>query len=172
LDPSVSVFVPVNNAQSELEAQVERILDLLPDLTSKFDVLIIDDGSTDDTAEIARNLAARYPQVEAIHLESPRGVDEAIRAGLAYRPGGVVMVHTAEMPLDEQRLRRFCMPHGPSHLAPSAAKSTSAHPTAAVPPKRGHPPITGAAAQRKTNDLSALIERLMGWGPPWPTAGE
>ena len=165
--------MPVCNAQSDLEAQVERILDLLPELTSQFDVLIIDDGSTDETAEIARNLAARYPQVEAIRLETSRGVDEAIRAGLQHRPGGVVMVHTPEMPLDAQRLRRFCKPHGPSRSPKIAAKpKPAAHSTAAFSAKTAIRSNTPAAAEHKTADLSALVERLMGWGPPWPTAGE
>jgi glycosyltransferase involved in cell wall biosynthesis len=172
LDPSVSVFVPVCNAQSDLEAQVERILDLLPELTSAFDVLIIDDGSTDDTAEIARNLASRYPQVEAIRLERPRGLDEAIRAGLEHRPGGVVVVHTAQMPLDEQRLRRFCKPHGTSRTPKSSVKSQPTHGTKAFSAKSGARPELATVAERKTADLSSLIDRLMGWGPPWPTAGE
>jgi cellulose synthase/poly-beta-1,6-N-acetylglucosamine synthase-like glycosyltransferase len=173
LEPSVSIFVPVCNAQSDLETQVERILDLLPEVTSQFDVLIIDDGSTDETAEIARNLAARYPQVEAIRLETSLGVDEAIRAGLKHRPGGVVMVHTSEMPLDAQRLRRFCQPHGASRPPKVARKAKmAAHATSTFPANTGMKPKASPATERKSADLSALVERLMGWGPPWPRAGD
>jgi hypothetical protein len=167
LDPAVSVFMPVCNAQGDLEAQVERILDLLPELTNRFDVLIIDDGSTDETPEVARNLAARYPQVDTLRLESSRGMDEAIRAGLAHRPGGVVVVHTPEMPLDAQRLRRFCKPH-----------STARSPKGTAPRKGALPPLPTKAALtasappigKKSADLIGWMERLMGWAPPWPSS--
>ena len=124
MDPCVSVVVPVCNAQHDLESQVEHILDLLPELTARFEVLIVDDGSTDETMEIALDLAARYPQVEAVRHETQRGVDEAIRTGLRRRQGGVVMVHTPEMPLDSSTLRRFCSqpPLAQSHLGTSASQ--------------------------------------------------
>ena len=65
MKPSVTVLLPVYNAQHRLERQVAEILDVLPELTSRFELMIIDDGSTDDSFEVARHLALKYPQVGA-----------------------------------------------------------------------------------------------------------
>jgi glycosyltransferase involved in cell wall biosynthesis len=167
LEPSVSVFVPVCNAQGNLEAQVERILDLLPELTSRFDVLIIDDGSTDETPDVARGLVARYPQVDLLRLEASCGMDEAIRAGLARRPTGVVMVHTVDMPLDAGRLRRFCKPHSTARIPKNGESRKRA--VGAVSDKAAVKASARPAA-KKSADLIGWMERLMGWTPPWPSA--
>ena len=167
MEPSVSVFVPVCNAQGNLEAQVERILDLLPELTSRFDVLIIDDGSTDETPEVARSLVARYPQVDLLRLEAPCGMDEAIRAGLVRRPTGVVMVHTVDMPLDAGRLRRFCKPHSAARTPKSGASRSRTVPTLSA---KAAVKSTARPAAKKSADLIGWMERLMGWAPPWPSA--
>ena len=57
MKPSVTVLLPIHNAQHRLERQVAEILDVLPELTSRFELLIIDDGSTDDSFEVARHLS-------------------------------------------------------------------------------------------------------------------
>jgi hypothetical protein len=107
LEQSVSVFLPVRNAQSDLESQVEQLLDLLPELSGRFDVLIIDDGSTDETIDVARDLALRYPQVEAVRHAVPKGIDEAIQTGLEYSVSDVVLVQTDEGPMDPHEVRRL-----------------------------------------------------------------
>ncbi len=63
MNQSLSVLLPVHNAQATLESDVATILDVLPELSRDFDVVIIDDASTDATWEIAEDLACRYPQI-------------------------------------------------------------------------------------------------------------
>ena len=63
LNRSLSVLLPVHNSQATLESDVARILDVLPELSREFDVVIVDDASTDATWEIAEDLACRYPQI-------------------------------------------------------------------------------------------------------------
>ena len=101
---SLSVLFPVRNAQHGLENQVERVLDILPELADRFDVLIIDDGSTDDTADVARDLARRYPQVEVVRHSTRRGVDQAIETGLGRASSDVVFVHASDDLLDAAKL--------------------------------------------------------------------
>jgi glycosyltransferase involved in cell wall biosynthesis len=93
-------LLPVCNAQRGLETQIERVLDVLPEFSDRFDVVIIDDGSTDETHEVASDLARRYPQVGVIRHNEPRGVEEAIAAGRKRSTGDVVLVHSSNEPLD------------------------------------------------------------------------
>ena len=54
----LSVLLPVYNAQGKLEADVTEILEVLSEAARRFELCILDDGSTDDTADVARLLAA------------------------------------------------------------------------------------------------------------------
>ncbi len=104
LPASLSLLLPVCNAQKGLEMQVERVLDVLPDLSDCFDVVIIDDASTDETHEVAVDLARRYPQVEVVRHHVRRGVEQAIQTGRGRSKADVVLVHASDEPLDAAKL--------------------------------------------------------------------
>jgi glycosyltransferase involved in cell wall biosynthesis len=89
---SLSVLLPVKNAQATLTASVHDILDVLADSIDRFELLIIDDGSTDATGEIAHELTSHYPQVRVVYHGRPLGRDEALRTGLKRSQGEVVVV--------------------------------------------------------------------------------
>jgi glycosyltransferase involved in cell wall biosynthesis len=92
LAESLTVLLPVHNAQAQLEGQVQKLLELLPELTSKFDVLIVDDGSTDATCEVAGELAARYPQLRCVRQRQRLGLAMAAEAALEQAEGDLVFV--------------------------------------------------------------------------------
>ncbi len=107
LNDTLSVIVPIHNAQSSLGQQVEDCLDVLPDLTYHFEVLIVDDGSTDSTEEIAHELANQFPQVRVIRQHKPLGTDEAIKIGLEHADGSIVFVHDSGEALSARHLREL-----------------------------------------------------------------
>jgi hypothetical protein len=92
LQPSLSLVLPIRNAENSVRAQVERLLDLLSDLAPRFEVLLVDDASTDHTAEIAQELARQYPQVRLIRFEQPRGRDEVLASVSDRASGEVVLI--------------------------------------------------------------------------------
>jgi glycosyltransferase involved in cell wall biosynthesis len=100
-----SVLLPVHNAQRSLEAHVAEILDVLWDLAGRFELVILDDGSTDETAEVARELAARYPQIRVIRHPLRLGLAEAIQTGLDHLHGEIVLVGDEDYCLDPDDLR-------------------------------------------------------------------
>src|SRR3954462_3394156 len=73
LNKSLTVVLPVHNGETRLRKSVHEVLELASELTSKFGVLIIDDGSNDATYEVAEELAARYPQVTVRRHRQFRG---------------------------------------------------------------------------------------------------
>ena len=93
MEPSLSVILPVHNAQSTLPGQVHDLLEVLPDLTESFDVLIVDDGSMDATEEVAHDLAVRYPQIRVIRHAHRTGGQTAVRGALQHCDGEIVFVH-------------------------------------------------------------------------------
>ncbi len=80
---SVSAFFPAHNEADNIEALTEKIVQVLSENVSYFEVLIINDGSTDGTRELADKLAAKHPQVRAIHHEVNRGYGGAVKTGIA-----------------------------------------------------------------------------------------
>lgn len=104
---SLSILIPVRNAESSLAAQVEHLLDVLPELTPRFEILVIDDGSTDHTPELARELARAYPQLRLIRHTQPRGAEATIQTGLRWAQGQTVLVQEDPAALSATELRRL-----------------------------------------------------------------
>lgn len=92
VDPSLSVVLPVHNAEATLATHVAHLLDVLPDLARKFEVLIVDDGSTDHTVESADELARQYPQLRVVRHPARQGMSEVVRTSLAKASGELVYV--------------------------------------------------------------------------------
>jgi len=107
LKPSVTVLLPIHNAQHRLEQQVAEILDVLPELTNRFELLIIDDGSTDDSFEVAHHLSVKYPQVSAVRHASQLGLAQAVRSGLDETNGELVLVGDQQHGVRADDLRRL-----------------------------------------------------------------
>ena len=104
---SLSVLLPVHNAQGTLEAVVTEMLDVLPDLTWQFNVLVIDDGSTDDTSEAAGELARSYPQVRVMRQHHRQGPAAAIKCGLPRGDGEIVLIRDEACDLALHELRKL-----------------------------------------------------------------
>ena len=100
---SVSVLLPVKNAQSTLAPKVHKILDAVSELSERVELLIIDDGSVDATSEVAIELTRHYPQVRAICQGRSLGREEAIRSALLRSTGEIALIMEEERgtPLDE-----------------------------------------------------------------------
>ncbi|HEY8656538.1 MAG TPA: glycosyltransferase family 2 protein [Candidatus Limnocylindria bacterium] len=80
--PALSVFFPAKDEAENVEAVVRDALRILPDITDRFEVTVIDDGSADDTGAIADRLAREDPRVRVVHHPTSRGYGGAVRSGL------------------------------------------------------------------------------------------
>jgi glycosyltransferase involved in cell wall biosynthesis len=89
---SLSVLLPVKDAQATLTASVHEILDVVADSIDRFELLIIDDGSKDATSEVAHELTYHYPQVRVVRHGTSRGREAAIQTGLTRSRGEVVVM--------------------------------------------------------------------------------
>lgn len=95
MNPSLSVILPVSSAAESLGRVVGRLLEMLPDLTGRFEILIVDDASTDHTPEIADEWRRTYPQVRVIRHGWSWGTAAALRTGrLECRGQHVIVVRS------------------------------------------------------------------------------
>lgn len=107
MNDSLSMIVPVRDAEGTLVAQIHHLLDLLPDLTCRFEILVVDDGSSDHTVDLARDLAREYPQVKLLRHAVPLGRSAAIRTALNVASGGTILVQEDAGPVRAADLRRL-----------------------------------------------------------------
>lgn len=92
MERSLTVLLPVQNAQAGLAAAVHDLLDVLPELTHQFEVLIVDDGATEAASETAHDLAKDFPQVRVVRQGSGSGREVAVQLGLQRSQGDVVVL--------------------------------------------------------------------------------
>jgi glycosyltransferase involved in cell wall biosynthesis len=81
--PGLSVFFPAYNDSGTIASLVISALRAARKLTPDFEVIVVNDGSADATAEIADELARTYPEVKVVHHERNRGYGGALRSGFA-----------------------------------------------------------------------------------------
>jgi hypothetical protein len=102
---SLTVVLPVYNGETRLRKSVHEILELASELTSKFGVLIIDDGSNDATYEVAEELAARYPQVSVRRNRHRCGLGPTIDYVHRRIRSDAVIMHDGASPIDAGEMR-------------------------------------------------------------------
>jgi glycosyltransferase involved in cell wall biosynthesis len=80
--PALSYFFPAHNEEANLEELVAEALVALPALAERFEIIAVNDGSRDATAEIADRLAASHPDlVRVVHHATNLGYGAALRSG-------------------------------------------------------------------------------------------
>ncbi len=79
--PGLTVFFPAYNDSGTIASLVITALQTASSLTDDFEVIIVNDGSADATAQIANELARTYPRVKVVHHSGNRGYGGALRSG-------------------------------------------------------------------------------------------
>jgi glycosyltransferase involved in cell wall biosynthesis len=109
--PGLSVFFPAYNDSGTIASLVITALHTARRLTPDCEVIIVNDGSADATAEIADELARTYPEVRVVHHRRNRGYGGALRTGfetatrdLVFYTDGDAQYDPAEMALLWDRL--------------------------------------------------------------------
>ena len=97
MSSSLSFAFVAHNVEDRLTADILDLLDIAGDLSSYIEILIIDDGSTDDTLCVAHDLARRFPQVYVHHNSMRYGNAAAMQTAMRETIGEYVFFCT-EMP--------------------------------------------------------------------------
>jgi glycosyltransferase involved in cell wall biosynthesis len=103
---TLSIVVPAYNEEATLARVVEKLIHV-PYL---LEIVIVDDCSSDRTLEIARQLAAKHPQVRALTHPVNRGKTDALRTGFAETKGDIVIVQDADLEYDPSEMIEVIQP--------------------------------------------------------------
>ena len=104
--PSVSVVYPMFNEEENIERAVHFAEAVLTDITSDYEILIVNDASTDRSAEIAEALAGSNPCVKVFHHERNLKLGGALRTGFSKATNELVFYCDSDLPVDLTELNR------------------------------------------------------------------
>lgn len=105
--PRLSVIVPTLNEERSIPPLVERLQPVLDSLDLDWEVVFVDDGSTDGTLALLRALNARDPRFKAVSLSRNFGKEVATAAGLAYVTGDAAVLMDADLQHPPELIRDF-----------------------------------------------------------------
>jgi glycosyltransferase involved in cell wall biosynthesis len=103
---SISVVFPMFNEEAYVERAVSAARDVLARTAHDFEIIVVDDASTDGTAVIADRLAGGDPRVRVVHNPVNRKLGGALRAGYAAATKDLVFYTDADLPIDLEELPR------------------------------------------------------------------
>jgi glycosyltransferase involved in cell wall biosynthesis len=102
------VVLPAFNEETNVRAVVEHALEVLPGLTRDFELIVVDDGSSDGTAAVATELVEEhYPRVRLLRHETNRGYGTALRSGFHHARFDLIFYTDADRQFDISELAYF-----------------------------------------------------------------
>jgi glycosyltransferase involved in cell wall biosynthesis len=103
----VSIIVPAYNEEDTIAAVLRALLRALPDV---YEVIVVDDGSTDTTAAVVQSFSQTEARVRIIQLSQNQGKTAAVKAGFAASTGNIVLVQDADLEYDPQDIPSLLEP--------------------------------------------------------------
>jgi dolichyl-phosphate beta-glucosyltransferase len=99
----LSIIVPAYNEEKRLGASLKRMLTYLDEQNYAYEILVVDDGSTDKTAAIVEQIADCRPQVQLLTYQPNRGKGHAVRYGMLRAQGERILFCDADLatPIEE-----------------------------------------------------------------------
>lgn len=93
----ISIIVPIFNEEKNLLLLHERLRKVCLQLTDTFEIIFVNDCSTDGSIHLIKKLAAQFAEVKYIHLSRNFGHQIAVSAGLAHCKGNAVVIIDADL---------------------------------------------------------------------------
>ncbi|HEX6628620.1 MAG TPA: glycosyltransferase family 2 protein [Gemmatimonadaceae bacterium] len=108
--PDVSVLVPAKDEAENLPLFLEQAQAAFQKAPHHYEVVVIDDGSIDDSWTILQQLSAKYPFLRAVRHTSRRGIADALRTGYLYSRGSVLVFYPADLQYKPEDIPRLVAP--------------------------------------------------------------
>src|SRR6202035_3215972 len=108
--PLLSILVPLYNEEEFIGPLLQRVLDAPLPKGMDREIVVVDDGSTDGSAEIAEEVARSHPQVRVIRHPRNQGKGAAIRTAVEQARGEFCLIQDADLEYDPREYARLLKP--------------------------------------------------------------
>jgi dolichyl-phosphate beta-glucosyltransferase len=105
--PEISVVVPAYNEEIRLKATLPQLWRALNRRFAIFEVIVVDDGSSDDTARVATRFSATHPNVRLVSYPQNRGKGFAVKTGVMAAAGEYVLFCDADLSTPVREVRKL-----------------------------------------------------------------
>jgi len=92
-----SFIIPAYNESERLATSLPKVFAYIRERQIQAEVIVVNDGSSDDTAEIARSIASRYPQTRLLENPGNRGKGYSVRNGMLHANGDILLFTDADL---------------------------------------------------------------------------
>ncbi|MDD3013787.1 MAG: glycosyltransferase family 2 protein [Candidatus Gastranaerophilales bacterium] len=103
----ISVIVPIYNEVENIETLSNSLLNVLNGLNKSFEIILIDDGSSDGTCELLKSIAESTPNIKGIRFRRNFGQTAAMAAGFDYASGDIIISLDGDMQNDPADIPRL-----------------------------------------------------------------
>lgn len=105
--PEVSVVIPIFNEEASIVPLQEALHAQLARIGRSYEVLYVDDGSTDSSPEVLRRLTEQYPEVRALRFRRNFGQTAALQAGIEQSAGQILVFMDGDLQNDPADIGRL-----------------------------------------------------------------
>lgn len=105
--PEFSVVIPVHNEQENLNLLYRRLKEALDNLKKNYEIVFVDDGSTDRTFEILSSFAKKDKKVKVLRLRGRNGQSTTLAAGSDFASGKYIVSIDADLQNDPRDIPKF-----------------------------------------------------------------
>src|SRR6266705_3890773 len=101
--PSYSIIIPAYNESARIGATLERVLAYVAERVWDAEVIVVNDGARDNTADIVRDYAAKNPRLRMLENPGNRGKGYSVRNGMLHANGEILLFSDADLssPIEE-----------------------------------------------------------------------
>lgn len=103
----LSIVLPIYNESESLKELIPLIFSQVEVLKYEYEVIAVNDGSSDDTAVVLNELAKTLPNLKVIHFRTNAGQTSALHAGIAHATGDIIIPLDADLENDPKDIPRL-----------------------------------------------------------------
>ncbi|HOY64421.1 MAG TPA: glycosyltransferase family 2 protein [bacterium] len=103
-DRAISCVIPAFNEEECVEAAITESLSALRNHCSRYEVIVVDDGSSDATADIVREISSRQPEVKLISHSANIGYGAALRTGFEASSMNLIFYTDCDLQFDAEEI--------------------------------------------------------------------
>lgn len=104
---SLSIFFPCFNEEQNVPLFVNEAVKILPKLAKNYEIIIVNDGSVDNTLQVAKKLKREYPEIQIVNHKKNRGYGASLKSGFGKARYDWVFFTDGDLQFSLDQLKEF-----------------------------------------------------------------